>query len=249
MEQLIASAGVFVAEFYGNFVGGGSILTQFVLQGILGMGIKQAMALDNFAAYGSVLGMFFILFKDNYKLKLSHFIIFTLMQTSGSFLGAKSLVFIDKTYLELFFILSIVLVLINNFIKINIIIKLREIDKSILFAIVAFVIGFYNGLFVVGDWVIALLLLNSVLRLSYHNAIFLLLASSLLASPVSLYIYVKSGLIDFSYATPMFASTILGGILSAKILKRIDSEKMKKALKIFGLILAVYLFIDILLYK
>jgi len=57
LEIFLASLGMFVGELYGNMVGGGSLVTQTVLQSILHIDIKSAIALDNAAIVGSALGI------------------------------------------------------------------------------------------------------------------------------------------------------------------------------------------------
>ena len=246
MEQLIATTGVFLGELYGNFVGGGSILTQFVLQGILNMGIKKAMALDNFAAYGSVFGMLFVFIKNRYKINLSIFSIFVLAQLLGSLLGAHFLVIFPVYLVKILFIASILFVVIYNFIgnKFSFLHKIKSSYTA--FALVGLLIGAYNGLLVIGDWIVALLLLTSVLGFSYQKAVFMLTLSSFFASPASLVTYYKAGLIDLSFAIPMTAATIMGGLISASIIDRLDSDSMKKILKILGVLLALYLVVDLI---
>ena len=246
MEQIIATLGVFLGELYGNFVGGGSIVTQFVLQSILNMDIKKAMTLDNFAAYGSVLGMLFVFIKKKYKINLSIFSIFVLAQFLGSLLGAYFLVIFPAYLVKILFIASILFVVIYNFIgnKFSFLHKIKSGYTT--FALVGLLIGAYNGLLVIGDWIVALLLLTSVLGFSYQKAVFMLTLSSFFASPASLVTYYKAGLIDLSFAIPMTAATIMGGLISASIIDRLDSDSMKKILKILGVLLALYLVVDLI---
>lgn len=52
-DIVLACLGIFFGELYGNFVGGGSLVTQIFLQNIIGFEIKNAIALDNAAVLGS----------------------------------------------------------------------------------------------------------------------------------------------------------------------------------------------------
>ena len=52
-DIILACIGIFFGELYGNFVGGGSLVTQIFLQNIIGFEIKHAIALDNAAVLGS----------------------------------------------------------------------------------------------------------------------------------------------------------------------------------------------------
>jgi len=71
-EIIIACIGIFLGEFYGNFVGGGSIVTQFVLQNIIGMDLKSAIALDNAAVIGSEMGLLCMLLW-HHRIRLEYF--------------------------------------------------------------------------------------------------------------------------------------------------------------------------------
>ena len=62
-DIIIACVGIFFGELYGNFVGGGSLVTQIFLQNIIGFGIKHAIALDNAAVLGSEIGLLLMLLR------------------------------------------------------------------------------------------------------------------------------------------------------------------------------------------
>lgn len=244
-DIIIATLGVFIGELYGNIVGGGSLVTQAVLQNILHFDIKKAMALDNASVIGSNIGMLIILFKK-YTIEKWYFI-FIFFQTIGAILGAWILIVIDPNLLKIIFIIAIILLVIKNlFIKDK---KQDEygfkmtLKNIILLCFTATFIGLYNAAFVIGDWIIALLILTSVFSLKYHHAIFLLVFSMLFSQPIAVYEYYKHGLIDIDFLIPMITATLIGGIISALILDKIHSDKLEQFLKYLSVGLVFYLII------
>lgn len=246
-EIIIATIAIFIGELYGNMVGGGSLVTQAVLQNILHFDIKTAMALDNAAIIGSNLGMLFVLLRK-YKIK-SWFFIFIIFQAIGAILGAWILVKIDPNLLKIIFVIAIILLVIKN-----LFIKDKEHNEKgfkvnykniALISLAAIFMGAYNAAFVIGDWIIALLILTSVFSLKYHRAIFLLTFTSIFSQPIAAYQYYANGLIDFNFLIPMFSATLIGGIISAIILNKIHSKKLETFLKYLSVGLVVYLIVGI----
>lgn len=247
MDILIATLGVFIGELYGNMVGGGSLVTQAVLQNILHFDIKTAMALDNAAIIGSNLGMLFVLLRK-FKVQ-SWFFIFIIFQAVGAILGAQILVKIDPDLLKIIFVLAMVLLVIKNLFvkgkdhkekgfKVN--------PKNVaLISLAAVFMGAYNAAFVIGDWIIALLILTSIFSFKYHQAIFLLTFTSIFSQPIAVYQYYTNGLIDFNFLIPMFSATLIGGVIAASILNKIHSKKLETFLKYLSVGLIVYLIFGI----
>lgn len=67
LDIIYASLGVFVGELYGSFVGGGSLITQLVLQEVVGFDIRHSIALDNAAVLGSALGLLGMLLYQGHR--------------------------------------------------------------------------------------------------------------------------------------------------------------------------------------
>ncbi len=243
MEVLIATIGVFVAECYGNFVGGGSLVTQAVLQNILHFDIKPAMALDNAAVIGSNLGMAIALGRK-YTIKWWIFP-FTLFQVIGALLGAWLLVIIDVEMLKLIFAATIILLVIKNVFFSRTLHENQGFVEShrnflILFFITLF-IGTYNAAFVIGDWMIALLLLTSLLGFKYQHASFVLALSSLFAQSVASYQYFIHGLLDLHFLLPMFCATLVSGLLVGTLLDKIHSKHLETFLRYLSIVFVIYL--------
>jgi len=151
IEIIIATIGIFIGELYGNMVGGGSLVTQIVLQNILDFDIKTAMALDNTAVIGSNIGMLIILIRKH-TIKW-WFFIFIIFQSIGAIIGAWILIKIDPNILKVIFIIAIILLMIKNlFIKEK---EHKEKEfkgnyKNIAFlSLAATFIGLYNAAFVI----------------------------------------------------------------------------------------------------
>lgn len=243
LEIIIATIGVFIGEIYGNIVGGGSLVTQAVLQNILHFDIKTAMALDNAAIIGSSLGMLIVLLKTH---KIEPWVIFfTIFHSLGAIFGAWILVWIDPEVLQAIFITAIILLVIKNLFA-----KEAEHNEKgfkatnkniILICLAAIFMGTYNAAFVIGDWIIALLVLTRVFSLKYHKAIFLLVFIGVISQPIAVYRYYNSGLIDFTYLIPMFIATLVSGFISAKILNNLHSSKLENFLKYLSIGLVLYL--------
>jgi len=116
LDIIIASIWVFIWELYWNMVWGWSLVTQTVLQNILHIDIKSAMALDNTAVIWSNIWMMLILARK-YKVKW-WYILFTFFQIAWAVLWSLILVNIDKELLQGIFIVMIILLVIKNlFIK------------------------------------------------------------------------------------------------------------------------------------
>ena len=149
-----------------------------------------------------------------------------------------------QEYAPLFIIAMILLVLKNMFVadQVKGDQEFKQNYKNLaLLSMAALFIGAYNAAFVIGDWIIALLILTSIFSLKYHQAIFLLVFSMFFSQPIAAYQYYLNGLIDFRFLIPMFSATLLGGLISAIILDKIHSQKLETLLKYLSLALVIYL--------
>lgn len=242
-DIIIATIWVFIGELYGNFVGGWSVITQIVLQNILWMDIKKAIALDNAAVIGSNLGMFLIMVRK-YKIK-KWFFPFIIAQWLWAILWAYTLVKIDPDILKMIFIWAVILLVIKNlFIKDTEGSKkwFKVNSKSIVLLIFAWLfIGAYNAAFVIWDWIIALLILTAFFSMKYHNAIYIMTISSLFAQSIAVRQYYVNWLLDIEFLIPMIIATFLGWMICATVLEKIHSEKLEQFLKYLSVVLVWYL--------
>ena len=243
LEIFLASLGMFVGELYGNMVGGGSLVTQTVLQSILHIDIKSAIALDNAAIVGSALGMILIMFRK-YAIRW-WFLVFIMFQVLGYVLGAWLLVKIDPKLLKIIFVLAVISLVVKNFFIPEK--KHHEkgfqvsFGKMIFMSIFAVLLGIYSAAFVVGDWIISLLVLTNLFSVRYQNAVFLLVLSEVFSHPWSAYQYYVHGLLDLNFFIPMALAAFLSGMIAGMILNKINTKKLEIFLKYFSFVLVVYL--------
>jgi uncharacterized membrane protein YfcA len=245
MDIILASLGIFIGEFYGNFVGGGSLVTQFFLQNIIGFPLKEAIALDNAAVLGSELGLLFVLLP---KEKLSKNIwVFTFFVLIGSFFGAQGLKLIPVEILSYIFVgvlLIVVLKILFYKEKKQKTQDLKDLNKFTINAF-AFAIGAYNAFLSVGDWIFGLLGLVLIFHLPYRKSIFLLAFSLFLGRLFATGQYFSFGYIDVNFWVPMFLSALTSGVLAGTLLDKVKIEFIKPALKVLGVILAAYLTVSL----
>lgn len=242
-DIIIASIWIFLWELYGNMVWWWSLVTQVVLQNILHFDLRQAMALDNAAVIGSNIWMLLILWRK-YKIKWWYFL-FIVFQSIWAWFWALILIKIDLNLLKIIFISSIILLVLKNlFIKDKEHHEkwFRETPLNIFFlSITAIFIWGYNSAFVIWDWIISLLLLTSVFKIEYKNAIFLLVFSMIFSQPIALYNYYSSWLLDLKFLIPMIFATLISWLIAWTLLSKIHSKVLEKILKYLSVGLVIYL--------
>lgn len=240
---IVACIGIFLGELYGNLVGGGSIVTQFVLQTMLAFEIKEAIALDNAAVVGSELGLFLMLLR---KEKIKSFYFYYLAATLiGSYFGVLALNYLPVELIKKVFVLVLLAVLV----KIIFFNKTKFESKGfsvntknivLLFSFGIFV-GAYNAFLSIGDFIIGLIGLIYFFNFKYHNALFLLSFVLVFGRGFAAYKYFNYGLINFNFLIPMFFSSMLSGLIIGSIAHKVKTEKIDTILKIVGVVFACLL--------
>lgn len=242
-EVIIASIWMFIWELYGNIVGGWSLVTQAVLQNILWIDIKSAIALDNTAVIWANIWMIIALWKTNKIQKW--FWVFILFQIVWATIWTYLLLIIPESVLKTVFILAIIWVVIKNLLLKEWEHKeewfKRDKKSYILLGICALIIWAYNAAFVIWDWIIALLLLTSIIWIKYQNAIYLLVVSMLFSQPVAAVWYYNAWLVDLSFAIPMAIWALLSWVIAWKFLEKLCPNKLKTFLKYLSIFLVIYL--------
>lgn len=243
LSIIVACIGIFIGEFYGNFVGGGSIVTQFFLQNILSFDVKSAIALDNAAVLGSELGLFLMLLRTQ-QIERFHFV-YILACLLGSYIGAEILLIIPRETLEVIFTLVVVIVLAkilfyNKEPKFNdsFEVTLRNV---LLLSLFGLLIGIYNALLSIGDFIFGLLGLIYLFHFRYHNALFLLSFSLVFGRALAAFRYYQFGFINLDFLIPMFCSAALSGVIVGAIVHKVKTDKILVLLKCVGSILAISL--------
>ncbi|MCB0328638.1 MAG: sulfite exporter TauE/SafE family protein [Bdellovibrionales bacterium] len=240
LSVALASLGIFIGEFYGNFVGGGSIVTQFFLQNLLGFDIRTAIALDNAAVLGSELGLLFMLLR---KQRVERYqIFFVLACLVGSLLGAEVLRVVPRETLEFIFTGVVIIVLAK------ILFFGKEPESSdhfhlslrnlLLLSLFGLGIGFYNALLSVGDFIFGLLGLIYFFRFQYHKALFLLSLSLVFGRGLASIRYFQFGFLDMDFLVPMFFAAMASGLIVGGLVHKVKTEKILVLLKVVGTVLA-----------
>ena len=111
-DIILACTWIFFGELYGNFVGGGSLVTQIFLQNIIGFEIKNAIALDNAAVLGSEIGLLLMLLR---KEKIEKWMWY-MMAVAGfwALFGANLLYIMPTQYVKLIFTFAVVWLVVKN---------------------------------------------------------------------------------------------------------------------------------------
>lgn len=235
---LLASLGVLVGEFYGSFVGGGSIITQFFLQTIIGMDIKNAIALDNTAALAGEIMLVVTLMKRNkFEWWFLPLIIFGLI---GSYLGVQLLLFIPEFYLKIVFLLALAGVLLKMFLgdprkKAGILSVVTDTWSIVGLSLAGLVIGLYNSFLSIGDFVVGLLILIAFFNVKYQRAIFVLSLMLVFSRSFAATNYFAYDLIDLKFAIPMFLAAGIAGTAAGTLMNKFDMDWIEGVLKYLGI--------------
>ncbi|NDK10031.1 sulfite exporter TauE/SafE family protein [Candidatus Gracilibacteria bacterium] len=246
-DIFLACIGIFFGELYGNFVGGGSLVTQIFLQNIIGFPIKNAIALDNAAVLGSELGLLFMLLK---KEKIEKWMwALVLVALFGALLGANLLNIIPSEYVKIFFTLAIGGLVIKNLFFGNG--KKSELGfvasqkNIILLCVAGFFIATYNAFLSIGDFIVGLLVLTTIFHFTYHRALFVLSFAFVFARAVGTIEYFRLGLINVDFYIPMFFTALCSGLIAGYFVHKIHSEVLEKFLKYLSVLLALYLIFEL----
>ncbi len=242
MDIFLASVWVFLWELYWNFVWWGSIVTQFFLQSIIWIDIKNAIALDNSAVLGSEIWLSIMLLRKNKFEKW--FILLIIYWILGSFLWVFILNILPVEILQIIFTIILFWIVWYSFIwksskNEKWFIKNRK--NIILLSIWIFFIAIYSSFMSIWDFVIWLLLLTSIFHFKYHKALFILSITSVIIRLIATIEYFRYWLIDLKYFIPMFFSAMLAWFIAWYFVEKIDSKILEKLLKFIWIFLAIYI--------
>ena len=244
----LACVWIFFGELYGNFVGWGSIVTQFFLQNILHFDIKHAIALDNAAVIGSELWVFLMLLKHH---KIKNWMIgFLFVASIWATFGATLLYYIPESYIKILFTVSLFLVLLKNFSqnKKNVWKKhFIPTLKNICWLYFAWIIlSVYNALMSIGDFTFALLTFMFIFYFSYQESLFLITFWFIFARGVATISYLHYGLIPIDYFIPMFFTATISWLIGWYFVQKVHTDILEKVLKVFWVCIWLYLALNIL---
>lgn len=247
IEILYACLGIFFWELYGNFVGGGSLVTQIFLQNIIGFDIKNAIALDNAAVLGSELGLLIMLLRKQKVEKWMWWVVW--VSSLWALFGANLLYLVPSESMKIIFTLAVIWLVIKNLFFSSKEKKEKGFilcGRNIFFLCLAsFFIASYNAFLSIGDFIIGLLVLTSVFHFQYHRALFLLTFGFVFARAIWTAEYLRLGLIDMNFYAPMFISAMASWLVVGYLVEHIHSDVLNKALKYLSVFLAVYLIVQL----
>ena len=247
-DIILACIGIFFGELYGNFVGGGSLVTQIFLQNIIGFEIKNAIALDNAAVLWSEIGLLLMLLR---KEKIEKWMWF-MMGIAGfwALFGANLLHIMPTEYVKIIFTFAVVWLVVKNLFFPSLGLKERwfyaDTKTLLLLAIATFFIATYNAFLSIWDFIIGLLILTTLFHFSYHRALFVLSFCFVFARAVGTLEYFRLDLIDIHFYIPMFCTAFCSGIIAGYFVHKIHSDILTKFLKYLSVFLAIYLVVQLL---
>ena len=246
-EIFLACLGIFFWELYGNFVGGGSLVTQIFLQNIIWFEIKNAIALDNAAVLWSEIGLLTMLLR---KQKIEKWMWYVVIVSSfWALFGANLLHIVPTEVMKIVFTLAVFWLVIKNLFFVSQEHKEKGFVLSrknlMLLCVASFFIATYNAFLSIWDFIIGLLVLTSIFHFKYHRALFLLTFGFVFARSVWTLEYLRLGLIDMNFYFPMFISAMFSGIIAGYLVEHIHSDILNRVLKYLSVFLAWYLLLQL----
>lgn len=243
MDIFLASIGIFIWELYGTFVGWWSLVTQIVLQDVIGFNIKNAIALDNAAILGWEIWLLIMLLRKNKIEKWMWYIV--ICASFWAIFWANLLYMIPSEIMKIFFTGAVVWVVIKNLIPSKDKAYKSDFDashKSLLFLCFAcFFIWIYNSFLSIWDFIIGLLILTWFFHFKYHKALFILSFGFVFWRAIWTLEYFRLWLIDIDFYVPMFFATLMSWLLWWYFVEKIHSDTLTKILKYLSIFLAWYL--------
>jgi uncharacterized membrane protein YfcA len=118
----------------------------------------------------------------------------------------------------------------------------RSIFSKGLVLVLQFVIGIYGGYFGAGIGILMLSSLSLLQLGNIHQVNGLKTVLAGLINGVSVFIFVWTGKVDWSFAIPMIASAMLGGWLGASWARSLDKRIVRRVVITIGLLLTAWYF-------
>ena len=242
MDIFLASIGVSLWWFYWSFVWGWSIVTQFFLQNLIWIDIKNAMALDNAAALWTEIWLAIMLLRKN---KFEKWMIYLIISwIIWSFIWVFILNILPVFLLKIVFSVILLSIVIYSFLPKSskntkwFIVNKRNI---ILLSIWIFFQAIYSSFMSIWDFVVWLLLLTSLFNFKYHKALFILSISSVFIRLIATEEYFRYWLIDFDFFIPMFFSAMIAWFWAWYLVEKVNAKKIEILLKFIWVFLSMYI--------
>lgn len=109
-------------------------------------------------------------------------------------------------------------------------------------AVCGLIVGFLNGMFGAGGGVMAVIFMQSVMKLPTHKSHAAAVAIILAVTPVSLFFYLKNGVYDLNLTFQAAVGGVIGGIVGAKVLGKINDRWLHIIFGIFMVTAGIKLF-------
>jgi len=246
-DIVLACLGIFFGELYGNFVGGGSLVTQIFLQNLIGFEIKNAIALDNAAVLWSEIGLLMMLLR---KQKIERWMWYLVWVSSlWAIFWANLLYIIPTAVMKFIFTFAVIGLVIKNLFFSSTTHKEQVFvwnkKNLILLCGASFFIATYNAFLSIGDFIIGLLVLTSIFHFTYHRALFILTFAFVFARAIGTIEYLRLWLIDLDFYIPMFFSAMASWLIAGYFVHKIHSDILGKILKYISVFLAGYLVLQL----
>jgi len=168
----------------------------------------------------------------------------------GSWLGARSVLLLDELILRWIMVIAIpILALIIIFKKDLLSPETREFDRvkeQVIAAVVALVIGWYDGFFGPGAGTFLLLAFIGLLKLETVTACGNTKIVNFCSNIAALTVFIMAGTVNYTLALPGAAFAILGNTLGARLTVKKGVKLIKPVMLIVVLILMITIIQDLL---
>ena len=206
----------FLASFIGTLSGGGGGLLSIPALIFLGLPPHVAIATNKFGALGGNVSSIFR-FKKSKKIVTKYLIPLTIFCVTGTIIGTKILINIDKNLLS--YVIGIILLIIAPILlfRRNFGIEIRKVsEKSVYFGYLGyFFVGIYDGFFGGGAGIFAQIVLVGFMGLTFIKSIATDRIPFFFGLSISILILFFAGYINIFYGIILLAGMSIGGYLGA----------------------------------
>ena len=106
-----------------------------------------------------------------------------------------------------------------------------------------FAIGVYGGYFGAGMGVLMMALYLTVANLGPQEIAGMRMLSAGVINVIAVALFASRGALDYRVGAPMALATVVGGYFGAKIIQRLDAEKVRRTVLIYAWVLTAYFFV------
>jgi hypothetical protein len=111
--------------------------------------------------------------------------------------------------------------------------------RALKIAAIGFITGLFNGLFGSGGGMIVVPAMSMILGIEEHDAHATALSIILPLTIVSIFIYSKSGIVDWQLTWKVALGGVSGGYIGARLLHVVPADTLRKIFAVFMIIAAV----------